>query len=295
MQMQSVNNCPLCGSDSSASFDQRNIKGQTITNRICQNCGLVYQSPRISAAELERYYDHEYRQAVQGSEGTDAKDLATQRKRADNLFVFAQDYITSLSRHLDIGCSAGLLLKRFQEAYQGEAVGIEPGTAYRQYAHNSGLKVYASLAELEAASEPIFDLVSLAHVLEHLSDPCEYLSTLRAKLLAPEGHLLIEVPNLYAHDCFEMAHLVSYSPHTLTQMVHKAGFEVLKLEAHGRPRSQVIPLYLTLLARPVSPLLANYHVTPDHHVVLKRRLGMLRRRLLTRLMPAKAWLPIQFP
>jgi len=130
-------------------------------------------------------------------------------------------------------------------------------------------------------------------VLEHLPDPVGYLVEIRQRELSGSGWLLLEVPNLYAHDCFEVAHLVSFSPHTLTQVVEKAGYELVALEPHGRPRSELIPLYLTLLARPGQDLQggAEFRVHAENGVKTRRWLGMLRRRLVTRLFPSRAWLP----
>jgi hypothetical protein len=133
----------------------------------------------------------------------------------------------------------------------------------------------------------------MAHVLEHLPDPVGYLVHLRETLLAPDGLLLIEVPNLYAHNSFEVAHLAAFSAHTLQETVRKAGFSVQLLVQHGQPRSVVLPLYLTLLARPEIPPIGpeDYLVRPEWGVALKRRLGFARRRLLQRLFPALAWVP----
>jgi len=242
----------------------------------------------MSGAELQAFYVEEYRSLYQGSAGPNPKDLAVQRARADSLYAFASARMKQVERHLDIGSSAGLLLQRFQQAYGCHAVGIEPGDAYREYARQQGVWMYASLEELSAAGEPVFDLISLAHVLEHLPDPVAYLADLRARLLAPEGWLLVEVPNLYAHDSFEIAHLVSYSAATLRQTLGKAGFEVIALEQHGRPRSAWVPLYLTALARPgANP--AAFVLQGERRVALKRRLGLLRRAALTRLFPRQAW------
>ena len=282
--------CPLCGSQQSSHFDQRKFRDQRVTNRICSVCGLVYQSPRMSEAELASYYEREYRLEYQGGEGPNAKDLATQRGRAESLTRFLKGKLATVNRHLDIGCSAGILLQHVHEAYQCQSTGIEPGTAYRIYAQESGLTVYPTLEDLENSKEGRFDLISMAHVLEHLPNPVEYLAHLRSSLLGMDGHLLIEVPNLYAHDCFETAHLVSYSPHTLRQTLQKAGFVVVALEAQGRPRSAVTPLYLTLLVHPAREREQTAaSITPERLVMLKRKMGMLRRNILTRLMPAKAW------
>jgi 2-polyprenyl-3-methyl-5-hydroxy-6-metoxy-1,4-benzoquinol methylase len=286
--------CPLCGSVQSRIFDRRKFRNQDVTNRICNHCGLVYQSPRMSESELAEFYQQEYRQLYQGDEGPNPKDLAVQRGRANFLAKFTQSQIASAGRHLDIGCSAGLLLQRFQVELNCASVGIEPGQAYRAYARQQGLVVYPSLDALVEAQEPPFDLISMAHVLEHIGNPIEYLTVLRQTHLNPEGWLLIEVPNLYAHDSFEVAHLVSYSPHTLTQVLRQAGFQIASLKQHGQPRSEIIQLYLTALARPAQDELP-FQLEPEANVERRRRLGLLHRHLLTRISPNKAWIPIKLP
>ena len=98
------------------------------------------------------------------------------------------------------------------------------------------------------------------------------------------------MPNLYAHDSFEIAHLLSFSPQTLEQTLEQAGFEVVKLIKHGWPRSQMIPLYLTAFARPIQDQ-KSIKISRERMVSIKRILGMLHRRILTRLMPKRAWIP----
>jgi hypothetical protein len=58
------------------------------------------------------------------------------------------------------------------------------------------------------------------------------------------------------------------------------------------PRSAILPLYLSVLARASgSPLSAVSRVPPERGVRIKRWVGMQRQRLLTRLNPRRAWLP----
>jgi hypothetical protein len=274
-------------------FDRRTFRDHPVTNYLCANCGLVYQSPRMTTLELESFYTRDYRALYQGSEGPSRKDLLTQRGRAESLLHFIRDRIPTIQRHLDIGASSGTLALRFQAHYQNTAVGIEPGGAYRQYAARQGLTVYPTLEALATQEDTTFDLVSLAHVLEHLPDPVSDLYRLRQAFMAAEGWLLVEVPNLYAHNCFEVAHLSSFSPHTLRETLQKAGFTVEAFLQHGQPRSLVLPLYLTVLARPAARPLppALYPLRQERGVAIKRRLGMARRRLLQRLFPNLAWIP----
>jgi 2-polyprenyl-3-methyl-5-hydroxy-6-metoxy-1,4-benzoquinol methylase len=289
-----VEACPLCSSTESELFDRRVVQAELVTNRLCKFCGLVYQSPRMSDDELESFYQKEYRQVYQGSEGPNIKDLEVQRSRASVLAGFVGEDITQGARHLDIGSSAGTLLLTFQERFQTTPVGVEPGTAYRAYAQSEGLRVYESLGQLRLSEELPFQLVSLAHVLEHIPDPLAYLHNLREALLVEEGLLLLEVPNLYAHDSFEIAHMFAFSVHTLTQTLQKAGFNVIRSRKHGQPRSQLLPLYITVLARPakdISPA-GESLPKPEPNVPMKRRWGMFRRRVLQKFFPHRAWLPL---
>jgi SAM-dependent methyltransferase len=291
---ENVIRCPLCGASQSSLFDRRKFRGELVTNRICSRCGLVYQSPRPSDQQLASFYESEYRQVYQGSQGPTQKDLATQAGRADALLDFVQLRVRNFARHLDIGCSAGTLLGRFRGHYGCQAIGVEPGKAYRVYARGQGLTIYPSLDAMRAKETEPFDLISLAHVLEHLPDPVAYLARLREAFLMPSGWLLLEVPNLYAHDCFEIAHLVSYSEHTLGQVLQKAGFGLAAVQKHGQPRSKILPLYLTILASPRSELsrFGEDQIQPERFVGMKRDFGMFRRWVMQRFFPRQAWISV---
>ena len=284
---ETVRKCPLCQHELNNLFDISQFRGYEVQNRICNNCGLVFQSPRMSSEELERFYESEYRQIYQGEEDPSEQDLLTQEGRASALLEFIVAPITGINRHLDIGCSAGILLETVLKHYGNHAVGVEPGDAYRSFAQEKGLTIYADVAELEKTDDNKYDLISLAHVLEHISDPVGYLTDLREKYLTSDGWVLIEVPNLYCHDSFEVAHLVNFSSHTLRQTIQQSGFETIKLKIHGRPRSELLGLYVTLLARSGKQTL---FIQPERNVALKRQLGMFQRRVYQKLFPKRAWL-----
>ena len=131
----------------------------------------------------------------------------------------------------------------------------------------------------------------MSHVLEHFKDPVEELSIMKSELLNEDGHLLIEVPNFYAHDSYELAHLTCFTPHTLREVLRQAGFRVGFLKKHGIPRSQFLNLYLTVLAKSSNESMRSIQVKKDYFVSLKRKTGMLYRRFVQKLFPHKAWLP----
>jgi len=284
-----VSACPLCTSPRSRLFDQRQFHGLEVMNRLCLHCGLVYQSPRMTEAESATFYANEYRVLQEGSRDPTLRNMTAQKERASLMLEFIRPVVPAVIRHLDIGCSLGILLQTVSRAYQDQAVGVEPGEAHRLAAAKAGLMVFPSLEELEKSGQARFDLVSLSHVLEHLYNPVEYLTHLRESLMTPDGWLLLEVPNLYSHDSFEVAHLFAFSPHTLREVLARSGFEIVRFKQHGRPNSAILPLYLTLLCHPAAHVELQ-PVRPEHFVTLKRRSGFLWRWILSKLLPARAWL-----
>ena len=77
------------------------------------------------------------------------------------------------------------------------------------------------------------------------------------------------------------------------RMLRKAGYRVVSLRKHGYPRSKLFPLFLNVLAVPLEnpPELAETRV--ERCVPVRRKLAMLRRRVLSRLLPRRAWLPLE--
>ncbi len=286
--------CPLCQSNDYRLFESTESFGFPVTYHLCQNCGFVFQDLAKAKAADPGFYEETYRKIYQSTEAPTAKDLRQQRLRADHLVSFLRANRADHPRRvLDVGASSGLLLETFRDNLKTEVVGVEPGKAYRAQAEFKGIRMFESLDALRASQPEKFSLVSLVHVLEHMEDPVGELRQIKHNLLHPEGWLLLEVPNLYAHDSFELAHLSCFTQHTLTEMVNKAGYRVVTTKLHGWPRSETLGLYITLLAK-INPLAKeNYQVLPEKSVAMKRKLGMLNRKIQTKLNPTKAWLPLE--
>jgi len=105
-----------------------------------------------------------------------------------------------------------------------------------------GLKVYhGSLEEVQLEEAP-YDVVTMWDVIEHLPDPKDTLRRLRA-VLADAGMLCVstyDVDSLYArlsgsrYPWFMPMHLVHYSRRTITMLLERCGFEVVRIKRHVR-------------------------------------------------------------
>ncbi|GAP13779.1 protein containg methyltransferase domain [Longilinea arvoryzae] len=283
--------CPLCRSDQSQPFESLKAEGRTIEYRLCSRCGMVFQGEDWKKADLDQFYANDYRKLVEGEDQVSDKNRAIEETRARLLVSWLKAQgVQTVRRHMDIGASTGALINRSRREFGAQVLGVELSNSHRAFAETRGLRMLPSLDVLETQSEQRFDLISLIHVLEHLPEPVQTLSHLRERWLTSDGAFLLEVPNLYAHNSYEIAHLHAFSRHTLLETLRLAGYRVDALHVHGQPRSNVLGLYITVLARPATAP-ANQTVQPEGSVRLKRRLGMTKRRLLERLMPGQAWLP----
>jgi 2-polyprenyl-3-methyl-5-hydroxy-6-metoxy-1,4-benzoquinol methylase len=284
--------CPLCGAGTERheTFERVSLGDHSIDYDMCRNCGFVFQPIRLNLDQQASFYETKYRTVVQGSEQPTDKDLRIQSGRARNIAEYAQRYLTTVKRHLDIGSSSGALLRTISSAFECESVGIEPGNAYREYSQERGASVFPSLAHLEHTA---FDLITMSHVLEHLGDPVGYLSELRERWLLPNGHMILEVPNLYGHFALEISHLTAFAPATMRETLRRAGFESTRLSIHGRPRSHLLPLYILAITTAGDLGTQATPVRSRSTLVRQRRaIGNLWRRLLTRGIPGQAWLPL---
>ncbi len=220
--------CNICGSK------QRTVlwvKDEFQYNR-CAECGLVYISPRLTEDEISNIYKGLF----------NSKSL---NKPPPVDFTSYKDFFKLIKRYrennllLDVGCFRGYLLSGARE--QGWQV---KGTELSEQAAACARKDYdldihtGSLADANYR-ENLFDVVSMFDVIEHLTDPVEYLKEVR-RILRPGGLLYIETPNfnsitrycLGKHwSIFFPWHLYYFTSRTLARLVNKVSLDVISVRA----------------------------------------------------------------
>jgi SAM-dependent methyltransferase len=131
----------------------------------------------------------------------DILDLGDPNRPTTKLFHL----VPAGSRVLDIGCATGYLAQALGERKGCRVTGIEVDAEAARRAAASCERIFVGDVEaprvlaqaggLMAAACGGFGAIIMADVLEHLRRPDELLPRLRA-LLAPEGLLLLSVPNV---------------------------------------------------------------------------------------------------
>jgi SAM-dependent methyltransferase len=154
----------------------------------CGACGHRYSTELLSAETLAGSYYNEPDADLR------ARSLAAKESRFAEYRAMLDAAGLARGRVLDVGCNAGELLGLFRRA--GYAVaGLErsPGPA-RHARETLGAPIWEGDAEGGLPDDETFDLITMTHVLEHLTDPGRVLDRLR-RALRPGGALLLEVPN----------------------------------------------------------------------------------------------------
>ena len=209
----------------------------------CRKCGLVSTYPIPCPEETKLYY--------QQKSGAMPRDY----------FLFLNvnrialiKKIRHSGRIFDIGCgNADFLSGMVKEGW--EVYGNDP---YRSLTrNNSGLKnIYnADLLRLDIPVNS-FDIITLWHSLEHISQPFETLKK-AAGLLKDDGTLIIEAPDFSSAQrkifgerwqALEIPrHIYHFTLPVLKKMLACAGFEVYKRDYIVNPRVDFICLKMSIL------------------------------------------------
>lgn len=152
-----------------------------------------------------------------------------------------KDYLKD-SDLLDFGCGKGGFLK-LSNKISKRSVGLELNKEHIDIVKRNGIECFASFDEIQ--EECCFDIITLNHVLEHLSDPFNILHKLR-KLLKDDGTLIIEVPHArdvlietfdikdFKNFTFWSEHLILHTRESLQAFVKECGFELLEIKGFQR-------------------------------------------------------------
>jgi SAM-dependent methyltransferase len=211
----------------------------------CNGCGLVNLD--LSAGIDQSQYTDTW---------VDPRDDSSRQNREnDASFEFISRYVPSPGWFLDIGCGHGRLLYRAHKAgWQVKGIELSPETAVR-VAAELDVPVRAGdflTMPLDPEDTGRYDLISLRHVIEHLPDSRLAMNRIRA-MLAKDGKLLLEMPNIEAWDKrlkrwlvshglyrrrfsedFVAGHCNEFCLESLSFLLKETGFRLLRWETYSK-------------------------------------------------------------
>lgn len=141
-------------------------------------------------------------------------------------FDEAEKDIVDLNKVADIGCATGIFLEKLGR--KGFSVmGFECNRKAAQVANSKGIQVITdALEEVADDFSEYFDAVCSFQVLEHVSNPLNYLK-LCLSMLKPGGRLILSVPNGEVSDTTLTDALLDMPPHHISRW-YKHTFEELE-------------------------------------------------------------------
>ncbi|HEY0651607.1 MAG TPA: class I SAM-dependent methyltransferase [Chryseosolibacter sp.] len=248
--MYFISNCPVCSGVDFKEFGKakdHTVSHETFTLQKCTQCEFLLTSPRPETNDLEKYYiSDEYVSHSEKATTLFDKLYEISREFALNWkltlvkkFIAPETHQVSL---LDYGCGTGFFLKKMKETGFNIA-GVEPSSRARKAAQkNTGTNMHETI---ETVHEH-FDVITLWHVLEHVSNLNELIDQLKSRL-NKKGVLFIAVPNHQSNDARKYGmhwagydvprHLWHFEQKTMARILQKHNIKItatipMKLDAY---------------------------------------------------------------
>lgn len=268
-------NCPLCKSSSFKklypSYYERLVQ--------CIICGLIYTNPRLKKKYLKHLYSKEYFQNENSTHfgyenylEDQEKIIATFTNRVKKIEPFKEK-----GKLLDIGCATGFFMKAAKNR-GWDVTGVEISDFAAQYAHKHfKFKVYTKDFLTLSLKNEKYDLITMWDVIEHFYDPILALKKVNS-VLKKDGLVVISTPDVDSWPSKVMKerwvgyklsdeHLTYFSPPTISQLLNKAGFTIVKTAHVGKHVSLPMladraTIYNPLLGRIIR---ASQSVLPKNH------------------------------
>jgi 2-polyprenyl-3-methyl-5-hydroxy-6-metoxy-1,4-benzoquinol methylase len=253
--MELLKNCPVCGSQTFDPFISGKdyfLTSESFEIVTCRECGFRFTNPRPKAEELGKYYESsEYISHSDSRNGLFASVYQMVRKYTLHRKLSMISKFQPKGEILDIGCATGQFL-HYMEEHGWKATGIEPDEKTRSRAiAEYGLDVFPE-KQLDAFSKSSFDVITMWHVLEHVSDLGDRMQQLK-NLVKPKGTIIIAVPNCDSYDAKKYGEF--WAGYDLPRhLYHFAKSDVkLLLEKHGFTIVNILPMkfdafYVSLLS-----------------------------------------------
>lgn len=204
----------------------------------CNQCDLVFAAPQPTMTELGQYYSCYW-------DGSAAISTAATRRYYLAQSISRVRYLSNVLTSgkaidvLDVGAGVGL----FDDALQFCGVSrnymaVEPDNdQYEKLSSKFGRQnVAKDISEIPA--DRSFDLIVLSHVLEHMTDPHEFIGIV-LQFLRADGVLFIEVPNEdYLYKTNFEPHLLFFNEISLSATLSNHG-TVYNISSVGKERKNL--------------------------------------------------------
>jgi len=233
--------CNLCGGQEQDVLSRKDRYGLPVRTLLCRRCGLVFISPRMTAADYDHFYNTAYRKQLERYKGHPIllDDIFVSAKRwGRDIAMMIRPHINN-GMTIEVGSSCGGILAGFQEIVPTiQPIGIEPSAEEAAYAEQKGIRSYVALFERFNETLPPAQNFIIVRSLNHLLDPKQFIIRSH-KQLAIGGKLIMAVLNFQSF-CrqrgvirTQIDHPYMFTERTIRAMAESGGFKTSYLVTKG--------------------------------------------------------------
>ncbi len=237
-----LSKCPLCESEN---FQNKIICNDYLVSKEsfvivrCDDCRFEFTNPRPKPEQLGNFYQSQsYISHTNKITGLIDLVYKTARFFALKKKLRIINKLSEKGSILDYGCGTGAFLNTCKRG-GWQTTGVEPNADARKIAEQTAETSIVKNLETLQDNEGItgFDVITLWHVLEHISDINEVIQQLK-NLLNKNGKLIVAVPNHQALDqqiykehwaAYDLPrHLYHFGQSTMKAIMKKHKFKLIK-------------------------------------------------------------------
>ena len=242
--------CPSCQSNDNEPFAcgidfEYKTSKQEYSILKCNNCDVLYLSPRPDITELEKIYPPEYNpfnfHKIKNPIVRYGRNYVQKRK-----VRFLKKILPVKALIIDVGCGSGSLLIMMQKCGHKEwsLYGNDFNKEALSILESNGIKTFSGRFEA-IVTDTRFDSIVLNQTFEHLDCPAEVLKKAYC-LLKPGGLLIMETPSIEGLDAKNFKnrywggyhiprHWTFFSSKSITDLLERNGYVQIKISYLASP------------------------------------------------------------
>jgi len=212
---------------------------KTFTLYSCEACRCLFLHPMPDRGEIERFYPADYWWNARRSGGLKKLESVYRKLALRDHVAFITKAAGNRSVDvLDVGCGSGTLLGLLKHrGFRVTGLDFSAEAAAIAKAENGVDVAVGSLEEAHFPAES-FDVVTLFHVMEHVTNPRLVLAEV-SRVLKPNGVAILQVPNIESWQ-FKIfgarwygldipRHVIDYSRNSMLKLLADSGFVVNRI------------------------------------------------------------------
>lgn len=203
----------------------------------CTTCGAGVTLPRLPNDQLGAFYPEEYAPYVPVERGPAAMIWRFLQQRALKGRPMNRLADRPPGLLVDVGCGRGDLDVQLMER-GWKAAGVEPSEGAVAVARERGIDARLGTLDTVQLEADHYDAAVFQHSLEHVTEPVEDLTRIRAAL-KPGGEVVVIIPNFgswqrrrFGARWFHLdlpRHRIHFTPKALQRTIERAGLSVVEI------------------------------------------------------------------